>query len=176
MRRNAAQPLCKQLGHLGRVVDIPDHRIFKGNSSSCFFKIMPARRQQRLDGIAPVDRHDGAADLVARCVQGDRQRELQVLLREPLDPVDQTAGGQADVTHADIHALFRVHKRQKAQYGVIIIQRLSDAHEHDVRHRQTGIELREQHLVEHFRRREPAHKAALCGPWPKRAFVRPPAV
>ena len=105
MRRDPAQAADELLCHLWRVVDIADHGIFKGDPSPGLFKVTAAGIQKLLHRPAPVHRHDAAADLVHRRVQRHGERQLQVLLGQPVDLIDQPAGGKADVPHADVQPL-----------------------------------------------------------------------
>ena len=65
--------------------------------------------------------------------------------------------------HGNIHALGAVDQLQKPHDVVKIIQRLSDAHEHDVRNGHAGIHLGKEHLVQHFVGLQPPHQAAQGG-------------
>ena len=65
------------------------------------------------------------------------------------------------MAHPDVHSLFGIDQLQKAEHSIVVVQRLSDAHQNDVGHRQSGIYLCKKHLVEHFRRRQPPHKPAF---------------
>ena len=160
MRRDPAQTADELLCHLRRVVDIADHGIFKGDPSPGLFKVAAAGIEELLHRPAPVHGHDAAADLVHRRVQRHGERQLQVLPGQPVDLIDQPAGGKADVPHADVQPLGRIDELEEAAHIVIIIQRLADAHEHDVRDGQAGIQLRKQHLIQHFRRLEAADQSA----------------
>ena len=65
--------------------------------------------------------------------------------------------------HGNIHAQFAVYKVQKAEHIVIIIKRFSDAHQHNMGNRQSGVNLGEHYLLQHFPGLQPADKAAQCG-------------
>ena len=93
-------------------------------------------------------------------MERDRERQLQVPFGKLFDLVDQTAGGQADVAHADVHAVRAVDELEEAHDVVEVIQRLTDAHEHDVGDRQAGIELGKEHLIDQLRRLEPPDEPA----------------
>lgn len=78
--------------HLRRVIHAADHGVFKADAAARFCVIVPAGSQQRGDGIPAIDRHDRAADLVQRRVQGDGKRQLQILLGQTPDLRHQAAG------------------------------------------------------------------------------------
>ena len=70
---------------------------------------------------------------------------------------------------------------QEAQHRVKIVQRLADAHQHDVGDGQAGIQLGEQHLIQHLRRRQVAgpcrrgwrrRRRSPCGSPPGRRCTR----
>ena len=53
--------------------------------------------------------------------------------------------------HTDVHAVRVIHQLQKAQHVFHVIQRLTDAHQHDIRYLPPGIQLGKQHLIQHLR-------------------------
>ena len=65
--------------------------------------------------------------------------------------------------HGNVHALRAVHQLQKAHHIVKIVQRLANAHQHDVGNGQARVHLREQHLVQHFIGLQPPHQSADGG-------------
>ena len=67
------------------------------------------------------------------------------------------------MAHADVHPLRTVHQLQKTKHPVQIVQGLADAHEHNVGNGQAGVQLRKQHLIQHFRRPQAAHQPAQGG-------------
>ena len=160
---HSCQLLCQQLRLLRTVAHAVDHRIFKGNAPPGLRKIITAGCQQCIDRPAAVDRHNLAARFVVWRMQGDRKRQLQISLGKLFDLVDEAAGGEADVAHADVHAVRAVDKLEKAHDIVEVIQRLTDAHQHNIGDRQAGIQLGKEHLVEKLRRLESADKTADGG-------------
>ena len=118
-----------------------------------------AGRKKLRDVIGLVHRHDAAARLAVRRVERNGERELQIVLRERVDARHHAAGGERDVPHPDVHAVGMVDKLQKSHHIRAVIERLADAHEHDVGNFLPRIELRKEHLIEHFRRRQVAHLA-----------------
>ena len=110
MRGNPAQFFDEDLRHLRCIVDIADHSVFKRDASARFLKIAFARIKQDIYGIFSVNRHDTAAHLIRRCMQGDGERQLKVFLRQAVNLVHNAAGREADMAHADVHALRRIDK------------------------------------------------------------------
>lgn len=62
----------------------------------------------------------------------------------------QAAGGQRDVPHTDVQSVGAVDQLQKAEHRVEVVQRLPNAHEHDVADRGSGVHLGEKHLIQHL--------------------------
>ena len=130
------------------VVDAVDHSVLKADAPSGFPEVPVAGGKQLLHIIRAVHRHDAAARLAVRRVERHRQRQLQLLFRQCIDPRHHAAGGQTDVPHADIQPVGAVDQLQEAQHVVHVVQRLADAHEHDVGHGQAAVQLGEKHLIQ----------------------------
>ena len=143
MRAHAGELLCQKLRLLGAIADAGDHRVFKRHPTPGNFIIILTRRQQLFDVPAFIDRHDFVSRLVVRRVERHRERQLQLPLCQKPDFIDQTAGGQADVAHADVHSVRAVNQLQKLHDRIKIVQRLSDAHQNDIGNRKSGIDLAE---------------------------------
>ena len=157
MARHAPQLFGDEIRLPVVVVDAVDHGVLKADAPSRFLKIAVAGIKQQFHVIGAVHRHDAAARLAVRRVQRDRQRQLQLLLRQGIDTGHHAAGGQADMPHTDVHAIGMIHQLQKPQHIGHVVQRLADAHQHNVGHRPAGIQLGEHHLIQHFRRPQIPH-------------------
>ena len=83
-------------------------------------------------------------------MKGDRKRIGQALPRQPADIIGKAAGGKRNLTAADMQALLRVDKPEKADDVIIIVKRFTDAHEHNVGNPLSGILLHLQDLAENF--------------------------
>ena len=160
MRAHAGELFCKKLRLLGAVAHTGDHCVLKGHPPPGDLVILLARSQHRFDVPTAVYRHDLIARLVVRRVKRNGKRQLELLFGKQLDLIDKAACRKADVPHADVHPVRAVDKLQKAHDRIKVIQRLADAHEHDIGNRKSGIDLTEQHLIEKLRGSEPSHKAA----------------
>ena len=115
--------------------------------------------KQLLYVVRTIDGHDTAACLAVRRVQGDRKRQLQILLRQGVDARHDAAGGKRDVAHADIQPVRMVDKLQKTQDRLAVIKRLTNAHEDDIGDLPAGVKPGKEHLVEHLRGAQIAHLA-----------------
>ena len=163
MRAHAPDQVCQLLCADIRIIDTAHHGIFKTDPATGGLLIPAHRLDQLFHRVGIVDRHHATADLVGRCVQRDGKGKLQLFLRQLVDFGDKTAGGKADIAHADIDALGRGDIFQKAHYLVKVIQRLADAHKHDMRDTLADILLGGVDLGADLSRFKVAHPPRLCG-------------
>ena len=89
-------------------------------------------------------------------MQGHRQRDRKFLLGKTPDSLGQAAGRCRNVAQAEISAFRVADQTQEADHIIQIIQRLSDAHQHDIRDFDIVFQFCEQHLIQHFTRRQRA--------------------
>ena len=90
---------------------------------------------ERMEAIAPR-----AAFTVENTLTGEGKLGVDLTFKtindftpgEIVKALDQPAGGERDMAHADVRAVRSVHKLQKAHDVIEIIKRLAYAHEHDV--------------------------------------------
>ena len=109
--------------------------------------------KELLHVVGPVHRHDLGAGLAVRRVERHRQRQLQSQFRQAADAGDDAAGGKRDMPHADVHPIGVVYQFQKPQYVIQVVHGLADSHQHDVGDLQPGVQLGEEHLIQHLRGR-----------------------
>ena len=128
----ALHPSDKLLRVLPGIVYAADHGVFKGNPAGSGLVIPAAGIDQLLAGIQLVYRHNGVPDAVVGGMEGHGKGQLQIPFCQLIDFGHQAAGGKADVPHGDVHSLGAVHQFQKAHHIVKVVQRLPNAHEHDV--------------------------------------------
>ena len=160
MRRERLYPSGKQLRLLRGIVHAVDHRIFKRYAPSGFVIIGFAFAEKLVHAAAAVGRHNAASRFVVRRVQRYGERDLEIALCQIVEALRQPAGGERYMTHADVASLRVVDELQKPHDGIKIIQRFANAHQNDVRNRQTGFLFGKQHLVKHFRGRKIPYKPA----------------
>ena len=122
------QLLCAGIG----IVDAAHHRILEADPSARGVLIAADRLHQLLHGVGIVHGHHAAADLIVGRMERDGKGELQLFLGQLVDLRHQTAGGKADVPHPDVDAFGRGDILKESHHFVEIVQRLADAHEHDV--------------------------------------------
>ncbi len=67
------------------------------------------------------------------------------------------------MAHPDVEPVRMVHQLQKTQDGIKIIQGLANAHKNDIGNRKAGVELGEEHLIEHLGGRQIPYLAADGG-------------
>src|SRR5258708_40183224 len=85
------------------------------------------RSQQFLERPFLVDGHDLLAHLVGRAVQADGETDAQRLVGELLDLRHQAGGGEGDAACAEAEAPRGVEDGERADDGVVIVQRLAPA-------------------------------------------------
>ena len=96
-------------------------------------------------------------------MQAYGKREAQLFLRQLFHHGHKAAGGKADVAHADVHTLRAGDDRQEIHHIVEIIQRLANAHQHDVRNALARVGHDGVYLARYLACRKVSHAPALCG-------------
>ena len=139
---HAPDQVCQLFCTFIRIIDAPDHGIFKADPAAGGVLIAAHCLDELVHRVGVVHRHHAAADLVVGRMQGYRQGKLQFMLRQPVDPRHQAAGGQADIPHPDIDPLRGGDQMQEFQHLVKVIQRLANAHQHDMGDALPDIPLR----------------------------------
>ncbi len=82
--------------------------------------------------IAPVQRHEDVAQLIARGVKRDRQRVLRLVGDESLHPGQHAARADRHVSRPKPKTRAVGNRRGRFQDAIRVQQRLAHAHEHDV--------------------------------------------
>ena len=118
---------------LRRVVDTADQRVLEGDAPPRRLEIGAAGLLDLLDAVLLRDRHDRPALLVVRRVQGDRERDREVLLREVIDARHDAAGRDSDVPPGQVQSILVRDQPDEPQQRVIIIERLARPHDDDMR-------------------------------------------
>ena len=113
MPRHAADALGDQIRLPVVIVNAVDHGIFEADAAARLFKIPVAGGKQFLHIIGAIHRHDPGPGLAVRRMEGHRQRQLQIQLRQRVDLRHDAAGGQADMPHPDVQAFRAVDQFQK---------------------------------------------------------------
>ena len=111
MSRHALDALGDQVGLPVVIVHAVDHGVLKADAAACLLKIPVAGGKQLLHVIGAVHRHDLGARLAVRRVEGHRQRQLQIQLRQRVDLGHDATGGQTDMPHADVQPVGAVDQR-----------------------------------------------------------------
>jgi hypothetical protein len=128
------EQLREQVGPPRLVVHVADQRVLDRQPPACLRGVVHRGAQHLADRPARVDRHEGVAQLVVRRVQGQREGDLQALLRQAAHRRDQADGGDDDAALADADAVRRRvdDPADGADHPVVVRQRLAHAHEDDV--------------------------------------------
>ena len=114
------------------IIDAAYQTVLKGNTPSGLPEIIPRSIEHLMNVIFICDRHKLLTLLLIRSVQRDRQRDLQLLICKPPDVFYNTAGRHGNISLTDIQSMFIGQKPDKFKQIVIIIQRLTGTHQHNV--------------------------------------------
>jgi len=137
------QPVCEggqRPGLFNGIVHPGDQNILKRDHPAFLSLILLARRDQFLQRILAVHRHDSVAHLVGGAMQRDGEAELQRLVRQPANLRCEAAGGDGDLPGADAAAPRRVQDAQRREQVFIIGERFAHSHYDNVVN-QTGFQF-----------------------------------
>ncbi len=146
-----------------RIVDATRKGILKGDPPPGLFKIIPAGIHQFRNAVLLRDRHQFPPFFICRAVQRKGQRDLQVFLRQLLYLRHKPAGGNRDISLADMKPLFVRQHSDKTDQIFHVIERLPDPHNHHIGNPIPGLSGHRIDLLQHFRRRQAPLKPAQCG-------------
>ena len=145
------------------VIHAMNQRIFKGNAAFCFLRVIPARLQKSIHIVQLCHRHGLRTDFVIRRMQGNRQCNLKIFLRQRINFFHQAAGRKRNMSLSHILPIRVVNQTQKFQNIVIIIQRLAAAHQYRTVYPLAAVLLNRINLGKHFPCRQSAFHAVQCG-------------
>ena len=122
------------------IVEVLDHDILEGAAPPAgILVVLDDGRNELLQRICLVDRHQSVPSLVVRGMEGYRQVDLEPLLSEAEDSWDDAAGGDGDVPGADIQAERRIDVADEGEDVVIVVEGFSRPHHDDVAHPQVLV-------------------------------------
>ena len=164
------QPL-EQTGHaagmLRRIVLTLDQGPAKEDPASRRLAIGATGGHQVGQRPATIAGHEGAAFFISGGMQAHRQIVRRLLLRHAQDAGDHTHRADADFRRAQVYAAIIGDDAQSLHDGIVIVQGLAHAHEHQVA--QPGLAhalqqpLSMQHLGDDLTRSQVAHETHLAG-------------
>ena len=96
-------------------------------------------------------------------MKGDGERDRQIFCGELFYTVDQTAGGEGDMSISDIQTVGRADEVKEFDDVVVIIERFTNAHHDDSVYAFAGISLSGEDLGEHLRGEKSAGKSLQRG-------------
>ena len=159
MRFQGPCQLRQHLCVLRTVVDVPDQAVLKRHLSACLVKIVTPRLHQLRDRIVIGNRHDLFALFIRDRVQGEGQRDGEFLVRKVIDPGHDPASRDRHISLTDVESVLIGEKAQEADQIVVVVQRLTRPHHHNVGHPLAGHTLDLIDLVQHLGRRQRADQS-----------------
>ena len=96
-RPRCVELLGQQVGTPGVVVHVLDQRVLDGDPAARLVEVVVGGVERLVDLPAGVDRDELVAELVVGSVQGERERDRDVLVGELADRGDEADRGDGDV-------------------------------------------------------------------------------
>ncbi len=158
-------------------IHILDEDVLEGHAAARLLEV-PVRGCDDIFDLEMAARwQDAVADRVIRRMEGDRKRDRKTFFGEAIDHGDDAAGGERDVSYADIQKSRIAHETNEAEHFVIVRERFARPHQDDRVDRRIekfseGVHLREDlargeiplQSVSGRSTENAAHRAAhLCG-------------
>ena len=141
-------------------------------------RVIPASRQQVVNRVQLVDRHDRVPQFVVRRMQRYGKRDIAVV-RELVDVRHNARGTDRDPAARQPIAPVRNQQPQDGNDVAVIRQRLPHSHENDIGNGRLAIfatrqlAIGDEHLADDFRARQVAVESLRAG-CAKRAVERAP--
>lgn len=126
------QEICKLPCICFRIVFPQDQGVLKGDAALGDRIVINAGVKQLFYLPLIVHGHDLRALLIGCGVERDGEGDGDVHIRKSADLGHDAAGGQRDMTVADIDAVGVVYKAKKFDNIIVVIEGLADAHHNDI--------------------------------------------
>ena len=134
------------------IIDTGNETVLKGQPSSRLLKICMTGFQHIVQLIAVRHRHQSLSHLIIRRVEREGQGDGEPLISQLKDSRNNAAGGQCNVSLADVQPMLIRQQADKLHHIVIVIHRLSRTHDHHVGYPFPCKILNPVDLVQHLRR------------------------
>ena len=157
----AGEAARERVGLMGMVVDPVNAGVLERHPPALARGVVAGGVDHVGDRVAPVERHELAAQRVVGCVQRDRERDRQRELLEAPHPGNDADGRHGEVAGRDPDVV--VEARARVEHGIDVGERFAHAHEHDVGDALRRCVLRAQHLLDDLAGTEMAFEAGLAG-------------
>ena len=149
---------------IGFAVIFPaNERVLKCNPTACFCKVIAACIENFINRIFIGNRHQLAALFIVRRMKGKCQGDLESLICQFVHIRYDSAGGNGDVSLADVESFLARKQPHEAHQIVVVVHRLTRSHDNQIGDPLPGVLLNPVNLVEHLRRSQPPHESADCG-------------
>ena len=130
--RQSPRVARKHVRLLVRIVYVCDENVLKRDPLLPACRVVVAGLEQCCDIVFAIHRHDLIAHLIGGGVQGNREADLQRLVRELADLRRQTTGRDGDMSCTNGKSPWCVYDSNRAHDVRKIRQRLAHSHEDDV--------------------------------------------
>lgn len=147
---HALAELDERIDMLIIVVDAIDGGVFESWTASRKFAISPDLIVQKVERHRAHPGHELVACLLYGGVKRYGERELLRFLGEPLNALEDTAGGNGDVPCSNAEEGRIVHETKGIDNRVVVVEGLALPHGNDIAHPLREILLHEFDLIEHL--------------------------
>ena len=136
------------------IIDTLDDGILEGHPSTGLLEVVLDGRHDLRERILVGDRHQGLPGLIVRRMEAQCQRNTVVFIRQLPDHRHKTTGRDRDVPPRDMKSVFiRDHADETGEL-IVVIERLTGAHDDDIIYPGTGRSLDLIDLSEHLSARQ----------------------
>ena len=112
-------------------IHILDENVLEGHAAARLLEV-PVRSSDDIFDLEMATRwQDAVADRVIRRMEGDRKRDREAFCGESIDHRHDAAGGERDISEADIQQSRIAHKADEAEHFIIVRERLARSHQDD---------------------------------------------
>ena len=112
-------------------IHILDEDVLEGHAAARLLEV-PVRSGDDIFDLEMAARwQDAVADRVIRRMEGDRKRDWKAFCGESIDHRHDAAGGERDISEADIQQSRIAHKADEAEHFIIVCKRLARPHQDD---------------------------------------------
>ena len=112
-------------------IHILDEDVLEGHAAARLLEV-PVRSCDDIFDLEMTARwQDSVADRVIRRMEGDRKRDRETFCGESIDHRHDAAGGERDISEADIQQPRIAHKADETKHFIIVRERLARPHQDD---------------------------------------------
>ena len=140
------------------------HGVLEYHPPPGLFEIIFSRGDNLGNRVFVRYRHNAFAVLVRRRVQRESKRNGKPVVCKSTDVIHESARRQRNIALAYVKPVGRRNQSYKLSYFVVIVERLSAAHKHDISHgafafRSARVAIDAQHLRQYLARRKISYQS-----------------